>query len=176
MSIVQAFTREDDEQQRFQELASAAIRAHQRGAFVGAAYALGSGLVTTIGTAIIMYAAAMRVLDDRLTIGTALVFLAYLTTLQWQFSAFATMFTALQTAGAGVDRVMDVLDARRIGARDARRPGAADAARRGHLRGAWTSPTRPIGRCCATSASRSRPAKRSRWSARPAPARARWSA
>ena len=110
MSIVQAFTREDNEQQRFQELASAAIRAHQRGAFVGAAYALGSGLVTTIGTAIIMYAAAMRVLDGRLTIGTALVFLAYLTTLQWQFSAFATMFTALQTAGAGVDRVMDVLD------------------------------------------------------------------
>ena len=110
MSIVQAFTREDNEQQRFQELASAAIRAHQRGALVGAAYALGSGLVTTIGTAIIMYAAAMRVLDGRLTVGTALVFLAYLTTLQWQFSAFATMFTALQTAGAGVDRVMDVLD------------------------------------------------------------------
>jgi ATP-binding cassette subfamily B protein len=110
VSVVQAFTREDTEQQRFQDLASAAIRAHQRGAFVGAAYGLGSGLVTTIGTALIMWAAAMRVLDGRLTVGTALVFLAYLTTLQWQFSAFANMFTALQTAGAGVDRVMAVLD------------------------------------------------------------------
>ena len=36
-----------------------------------------------------MWAAAMRVLDGRLTIGTALVFLAYLGALQWQLSAFA---------------------------------------------------------------------------------------
>ena len=176
MSIVQAFAREDNEQQRFQELASAAIRAHQRGAFVGAAYALGSGLVTTIGTAIIMCAAAMRVLDGRLTIGTALVFLAYLTTLQWQFSAFATMFTALQTAGAGVDRVMEVLDARRIGARAAGRPGAAGAARRGHLRGRGLR--LPAG---STGAARRQLHGRGRGDhrggrARPAPARARWSA
>ena len=82
--VVQAFAREDDEQQRFQELTSAAIRAHQRGAFVGSAYGLGSGLVTTIGTAAVMWYAAMRVLDGRLTVGTALVFLAYLASLQWQ--------------------------------------------------------------------------------------------
>ena len=37
----------------------------------------------------VMWAAAMRVLDGRLTVGTALVFLAYLATLQWQLSAFA---------------------------------------------------------------------------------------
>jgi ATP-binding cassette subfamily B protein len=107
--VVQAFTREDAEQRRFDELTSAAIRAHQRGALVGSAYALGSGLVTTLGTALVMWFAAMRVLDGRLTIGTALVFLAYLSALQWQLSAFATMYTTLQTAGAGVDRVMDVL-------------------------------------------------------------------
>ena len=109
--VVQAFTREDAEQRRFDELTSAAIRAHQRGALVGSAYALGSGLVTTLGTAVVMWYAAMRVVDGRLTIGTALVFLAYLSALQWQLSAFATMYTTLQTAGAGVDRVMDVLTA-----------------------------------------------------------------
>ena len=109
--VVQAFAREDDEQQRFQELTSAAIHAHRRGAFVGSAYGLGSGLVTTIGTAVVMWYAAMRVLDGRLTVGTALVFLAYLASLQWQLTAFATMYTTLQTAGAGVDRVMALLDA-----------------------------------------------------------------
>jgi ATP-binding cassette subfamily B protein/subfamily B ATP-binding cassette protein MsbA len=109
--VVQAFVREDDQQRRFQELTSVAIRAHQRGAFVGSAYGLGSGLVTTAGTALVMWYAAMRVVDGRLTIGTALVFLAYLASLQWQLSAFATMYTTLQTAGAGVDRVMAMLAA-----------------------------------------------------------------
>ena len=107
--VVQAFAREHEEQQRFQELTIAAIHAHQRGAFVGSAYGLGSGLVTTVGTALVMWYAAMRVLDGQLTLGTALVFLAYLAALQWQLTAFATMFTTLQTAGAGVDRVMAML-------------------------------------------------------------------
>ena len=111
VSVVQAFTREDDEQRRFQQLADSAIRTQQRGAFIGSAYGLGSGLVTTIGTAVVMFAAAMRVLDGRLTIGTTLVFLSYLATLQWQLSAFAAMYTSLQTAGASTDRVVEVLTA-----------------------------------------------------------------
>jgi ATP-binding cassette subfamily B protein len=111
VSVVQAFGREDEEERRFRELAEDAIRMQRRGAFVGSAYGLGSGLITTIGTAIVMWAAAMRVLDGRLTIGTTLVFLSYLGTLQWQLSAFAAMYGALQTAGAGTDRVMDVLAA-----------------------------------------------------------------
>lgn len=108
VSVVQAFAREEDEQRRFQDLASVAIRAHQRTTLVGSVYGLGSGMVTTVGTAAVMWAAAMRVLDGRLTVGTALVFLAYLASLQWQFSAFAAMYTTLQNAGASIDRVMDV--------------------------------------------------------------------
>lgn len=111
VSVVQAFGREDEAERRFRELADEAIRAQRRGAFVGSAYGLGSGLITTVATAIVMWAAAMRVLDGRLTLGTTLVFLAYLATLQWQLSAFAAMYGALQTAGAGTDRVMDVLAA-----------------------------------------------------------------
>jgi ATP-binding cassette subfamily B protein/subfamily B ATP-binding cassette protein MsbA len=108
VSVVQAFAREEDEQRRFQDLASVAIQAHQRSTLVGSLYGLGSGLVTTMGTAAVMWAAAMRVLDGRLTVGTALVFLAYLASLQWQLSAFANMYTTLQSAGASIDRVMDV--------------------------------------------------------------------
>ena len=125
MPVVQAFTGEDDAHRRFQELAGAAIRTHQRTAFVGGAYGLGSGLVTTAGTALVMWAAALRVLDGRLTTGTALVFLAYLATLQWQLAAFAGIYTTLQSAGASGDRVIDVLSAD-----DAvtERPGAPDLA------------------------------------------------
>jgi ATP-binding cassette subfamily B protein len=110
VSVVQAFAREDDEQRRFQELASEAIRAHQRNALVGSVYGLGSGLLTTVGTAAVMWTAAMRVLDGRLTVGTTLVFLSYLASLQWQLSVFTTMYSTLQTAGASIDRVMQVFD------------------------------------------------------------------
>jgi ATP-binding cassette subfamily B protein/subfamily B ATP-binding cassette protein MsbA len=110
VSVVQAFTREDDEQRRFQDLASVAIRAHQRTALIGSLYGLGSGLLTTLGTAAVMWLATTRVLDGRLTIGTTLVFLSYLVSLQRQLTAFAGMYATLHGAGAGVDRVMAVLD------------------------------------------------------------------
>ena len=110
VSVVQAFAREDDEQRRFQSLAGEAIRAHQRSALVGSVYGLGSGLLTTIGTAAVMWLAAIRVVDGQITIGTALVFLSYVASLQWQLSVFTTMYSTLQTAGAGVDRVMAVLE------------------------------------------------------------------
>ncbi len=130
--LVQAFTGEDEAQERFQRLASQAIRTHQRTAFVGSAYGLGSGLLTTAGTALVMWAAAMRVLDGRLTVGTALVFLSYLATLQWQLSAFAAVYTTLQSAGASVDRVLDVLNG---GEAVPERPGAPDLPRvRGEVR------------------------------------------
>ena len=96
VNVVQAFAREEDEQRRFQQLASVAIRAHQRGAYVGSVYGLGSGLLTTLGTAAVMWAAAMRVIDGQLSVGTALVFLAYLGTLQWQLSTFASIYTTSQ--------------------------------------------------------------------------------
>ncbi len=129
VSVVQAFGREDTEERRFQELAETAIQTQRRGAFIGSAYGLGSGLMTSIGTAIVMWAAAMRVLDGRLTVGTTLVFLSYLGTLQWQLSAFAAMYGALQTAGAGTDRVMDVL------ASDESVPQRANATAMPRLRG-----------------------------------------
>ncbi len=126
MPVVQAFTGEDAAQERFQTLASQAIRTHQRTAFVGSAYGLGSGLLTTAGTALVMWAAAMRVIDGRLTAGTALVFLAYLATLQWQLSAFAGIYATLQSVGASVDRVREVLD----GGEDVpEQPGAPDLPR-----------------------------------------------
>ncbi|MBI2834935.1 MAG: ABC transporter ATP-binding protein [Acidobacteria bacterium] len=109
--VVQAFAREDVEHERFKEFADAAIRAHQRRAFVGGLYGLGSGLVTTLGTGLVLWFAAVRVLDGRLTVGVTIVFLAYLAKLQGQLAAFTGVYATIQSAGASVDRVMDVLEA-----------------------------------------------------------------
>jgi ATP-binding cassette subfamily B protein/subfamily B ATP-binding cassette protein MsbA len=72
------------------------------------------------------------VLRGELTVGSLLVFLAYLTTLQLQLKAFVGIHTALQKVGAGVDRVCEIMEAEPE-VRD--RPGAASLARsRGHVR------------------------------------------
>ena len=107
--VVQAFAHEDLGRRRFQEYAAAAIRAHQRGALVDSAYGLISGLVTTIGTAAVIWLAAKRVLEGDLTVGNTLVFLSYLGAMQGHIAAFANVYPAMQGAGASIERVTEVL-------------------------------------------------------------------
>jgi ATP-binding cassette subfamily B protein/subfamily B ATP-binding cassette protein MsbA len=119
---VQAFTREDVEHQRFQSYAAEAIRAHQRSALVESVYGLGSGLLTTLGTAAVMWIAAMRVLEDQLSVGGTLVFLAYLTTLQGQFATLAGVYATVKRGAASVERVMELLRSKEA---IPQRPGAS---------------------------------------------------
>ena len=111
MPVVQAFAQEEREHRHFRAFARDAIRAEQRSALVGGGNALLVGLVATLGTGLILWLWAQRVLAGELTVGAVLVFLAYLATLQGQMSAFTGIYTALQEAGAGVDRVWEVLGA-----------------------------------------------------------------
>ena len=130
--VVQAFAQEEREQARFQEFADAAIRAQQRSTFLGSLNSLSSGLVTTLGTGVILWFGARHVTHGALTVGTLLVFLAYLTTLQAQMRTFANLYTALQGFRPSVDRVLEVLD---TPAEVVDRPGApALPPARGHVR------------------------------------------
>lgn len=132
ITVVQAFGQEMREQARFVELAGRSVRARQRSTLIGNINGLLVGLVAACGTGLILWIGANRVLDGRLTVGGLLVFLAYLGTLQEQLKAYTGIYTALQGAGASVDRVMEVLDAP---AEVADRHGAeALTAVRGHLR------------------------------------------
>src|SRR6185436_9606506 len=83
----------------------------QRSTLVGSINSLSSGLVTTLGTGVILWVGARHVIAGSLTIGSLLVFLAYLVSLQAQVRIFANIHTALQGFSAGVNRVMEVLGA-----------------------------------------------------------------
>ena len=108
--VVQAFVQEERERERFQRFADAAIAAQQRSTLIGSINSLSSGLITTLGTGAILWVGARHVLDDRLTLGSILVFLVYLTSLQTQMKALAEVYTKLQGLSASVDRVLEILE------------------------------------------------------------------
>jgi ABC-type multidrug transport system fused ATPase/permease subunit/GT2 family glycosyltransferase len=108
--VVQAFAQEEREQRYFREFTRAAIRAEQRSTLIGNLYRLSSGLITALGGALVLWIGARHVLDGSLSVGGLLVFLAYLALLQAQMKTFTGIYSTLQTARAGVDRVMEVLD------------------------------------------------------------------
>jgi ATP-binding cassette subfamily B protein len=108
--IVQAFVQEEREHKRFQQFANAAIRAQQRSTLLGSVNSLSSGLVTTLGTAVILWFGARRVLDTTLTVGGLLVFVVYLNSLQAQMKTFASAWTTVQGLSASMDRAVEVLE------------------------------------------------------------------
>ena len=110
IAMVQAFGQEDRELARFREITGAAIETEQRGSLIGGTNWLLVGLSTALGTGLILWLGANRVLDGNVTVGTLLVFLAYLGILQSQLKTFTGIYTALQGVGGSVDRVMEVLD------------------------------------------------------------------
>ncbi len=130
--VVQAFAQEHREYRRFRQVAQSIIRAHQRSTVIGGLYGLSTGLITTLGFVLALWVGAHRVLDGALTVGSLLVFLSYLGSLQAELRTFTGLYASLQAAGVGVDRVLEVLEAEEE-VRD--RPGArALGGVRGHVR------------------------------------------
>jgi ATP-binding cassette subfamily B protein/subfamily B ATP-binding cassette protein MsbA len=99
---------------------------------MGGLYTLSAGAIATVGTAVILWIGASHVLQGRLSVGVIVVFLSYVTVLQEQLKALAGIYSAVQEARGGMDRVMEVLEAER---EVIDRAGAAPlVVERGHVR------------------------------------------
>jgi ATP-binding cassette, subfamily B, bacterial len=107
---VQAFTREELEHARFRGYAKDTVAAYLRSNSIKAWYGLLAGLVTTLGTAGIMWLGTQYTLDGRITTGDILVFLAYLGSLYGPLSTLTELASTWQYMAANRDRVMEVLD------------------------------------------------------------------
>jgi ATP-binding cassette subfamily B protein/subfamily B ATP-binding cassette protein MsbA len=68
-------------------------------------------LAVTLGTAIVLWLGAYYVLQGTLSLGSLLVFLAYLAALQTHLKALTGMYGTLQEIGASADRIVEMLDA-----------------------------------------------------------------
>ncbi|MEO7299542.1 MAG: ABC transporter ATP-binding protein [Verrucomicrobiota bacterium] len=129
--VVQAFAQEDREHMRFQQFADAAIRAQQRSAVIESVNSLSSGLIAAIGTAFILWAGANQVVAGKLTLGSLLVFLVYLNSLQSQVKVFAEIYTEAQKFHPNVTRIREILD---VESEVAEKPNAISIAARGHVK------------------------------------------
>jgi ABC-type multidrug transport system fused ATPase/permease subunit len=127
---VQAFTREEQEHALFQSHAADTVAAYKEATLADMWFKFFVGLVTAIGTAAIMWIGAQAVLDGRITVGTILVFLAYLASLYGPLNSITYTASTLQYAAANAERVVEILHTP-LDVRDL--PDARDVKLRGHV-------------------------------------------
>ena len=109
--VVQAFTQEESEHRRFLQQSRASLSASRRLYLVQTLY---SGVVSTliaVGTALVLWLGARRVLDGTMTIGEVLVFLGYVASLYAPISSLSQTYSTIQGAKAGMWRVFEILEA-----------------------------------------------------------------
>ncbi len=107
---VQAFTREELECAQFRHHADQTVAAYRRATSADMWFKLFVGLVTSVGTAAIMWLGARYALQGKMTVGTILVFLSYLGSLYGPLNAITYTASTLQHAAANADRVIEILD------------------------------------------------------------------
>jgi ABC-type multidrug transport system fused ATPase/permease subunit/GT2 family glycosyltransferase len=112
MPVVQAFTREEHERDRFTQFTRSSIRAQRRSALAANLYNLGSGFTVALSSALILWVGAADVLGGKLTTGSLLVFVSYMAVLQSQLKSFTGMARSMQEAAGSAERVAEVLNTR----------------------------------------------------------------
>ena len=93
--LVQVFGTEPRHTEEFQDLADDAVVLTQRGNLLGSGYGLLNGLITTTGLAAVLYVGGVRVLSGAISLGTLLVFLAYVRRIQNSSGGMFKVFTKL---------------------------------------------------------------------------------
>lgn len=108
-AAVQAFAAEGEETERYREVTRGALRAHQRVAVSSLGFNLTVQSVTVTATAAMMALGGLHVLDRSLTVGSLLVFLAYLGSLYGPVETLAQLSSGVAAAAAKARRVSEAL-------------------------------------------------------------------
>jgi ATP-binding cassette subfamily B protein/subfamily B ATP-binding cassette protein MsbA len=110
MPVVQAFDRRRLEVARFRKITDRSLRAYLRSIAVQLQFKIGVSASTAVGTAAMLSLGGFQVLDGQLTIGSLLVFLAYLASLYGPVETLAHLGSSFATAAARARRVFEILD------------------------------------------------------------------
>jgi ATP-binding cassette subfamily B protein/subfamily B ATP-binding cassette protein MsbA len=133
--IVQAFGTEVLNRQQFQHLAADTVMALQHNAVLNSVYGIVNGSVAVFSTTAVLYIGGGQVMSGSMTVGSLLVFLAYLRSIQAALGGLLSNYGSLKALEANIDRVLEILDSEER-VRDA--PGAKPL----------TTMTQPRGHVC----------------------------
>lgn len=112
--VVQAFGTENRNRLRFLLLSRNAVTATQRLMLVKTTFLSINGLVTAVGAAIVVFFGGQRVLSGEITVGSLLVFVTYLRSLQGAIGGLMTHYGSLKSQEASIDRVLEILDSEEL--------------------------------------------------------------
>jgi ATP-binding cassette, subfamily B, bacterial len=107
--IVQAFGTTPRNQRQYRILSSDAVVHSTRSSLYKNVFGLTAGLVIAAGTGIVVYVGGVRALAGIITIGTLLVFMEYLRTIQGAFRQLLNVYAYLKSAQASIDRVSEIV-------------------------------------------------------------------
>jgi ATP-binding cassette subfamily B protein/subfamily B ATP-binding cassette protein MsbA len=110
--LVQAFGTEDWNQQRFGNLVNRAVQVAQQGTLLSKSFSLISGLATTVSLALVLFVGGQRVLSGAISVGSLVVFLAYVRTLQQATTQLLNTYVKVKTTEASLERVFEIMDSR----------------------------------------------------------------
>jgi ATP-binding cassette subfamily B protein len=108
--LVKTFGRQKREMDRFRDANGSVRDIGIRRAQVGQLFFMGLGIAGTIGTAVVYWAGGYMVINDAITIGTIVAFVAYLGRLYGPISALTNVQVDFATSMVSFERVFEYLD------------------------------------------------------------------
>lgn len=108
--MIQAFASETRNRNYFQSLSNDIVTGTQRNVVLNNTHALVNGVSMTVGVAIVLYFGGQRVLAGALSVGSLIVFVAYMRNLHSSMMGLLSTYISLKRSEAEIDRVLEVLD------------------------------------------------------------------
>jgi ABC-type multidrug transport system fused ATPase/permease subunit len=105
---VQAFSRQDAEEQRFRGRSAAAARAALHALDIQARYVPTSDVILALGSGLILFLGVMRVTSGQMTVGTLLVILTYLAAFYHPIRSLTRLTSVVAKGAASRERLMEI--------------------------------------------------------------------
>ena len=108
--VVQSFGAERQNAATYSELADDLVAVSQRNRLAHSLFEMSNAVAVAVGTAVILLIGGLEVVSRSLPLGTLLVFLAYLRSLYAALRELFGTYGTLQSARAGLERVVQILE------------------------------------------------------------------
>jgi ATP-binding cassette subfamily B protein len=109
MPLVQAYGAECRNLEHFENIVDDVVTITQRGVLVNKAFSLLNGFAAAGGRAVVLLAAGWKVMSGDLSVGSLLVFMAYVRILQGSFENLLKVYSKLKISESSVERLSEIL-------------------------------------------------------------------